>query len=65
MDGFGGGPPFMRDDGPDGMPRRGDHGPPMMQHSLPGDMPKMLGHFEHLSGFCRLHSAARIPQTCD
>ena len=43
MDGFGGGPPFMRDDGLDGMPRRGDHGPPMMHHSLPGDLPNMLG----------------------
>lgn len=42
MDGFGGVPTFMRDDGPDGMPRRGDHGPPMMHHSLPGDMPTHL-----------------------
>ena len=41
MDGFGGGPlglPMMRDEGPDGMLGRGDHGPPMMHHSLPGDV---------------------------
>ena len=40
MDGFGGGPmgpPMMRDEGPDGMLGRGDHGPPIMHHSLPGD----------------------------
>ena len=41
MDGFGGGPmgpPMMRDEGPDGMLGRGDHGPPIMHQSLPGAM---------------------------